>query len=80
MQKTENVDAVIAEVGTTLLNVKPAVGSTPPSAGVTPAPSDKSRNVEDDISLSGSVRRAAAGNYLARYFTGEAAGRNAAGR
>jgi hypothetical protein len=36
--------------------VKPAVGFTLPSAGVTPAPGEKkSRNVEDDISLSGSV-------------------------
>jgi hypothetical protein len=35
------------------LNVKPAVGFTLPSAGVTPAPSErKSRNVEDDLSLS----------------------------
>src|ERR1700735_5602208 len=34
--------------------MKPAVGFTLPSAGVTPAPSDKkSRNAEDDISLSG---------------------------
>ena len=39
----------------TLLNVKPAVGFTLPSAGVTPAPSEKkSRNVEDNLSLSGS--------------------------
>ena len=37
------------------MNVKPAVGFTLPSAGVTPAPSGKkSRNVEDDVSLSGS--------------------------
>jgi hypothetical protein len=40
----------------TLLDVKPAVGFTLPWAGVTPAPSiKKSRNVEDDISLSSSV-------------------------
>src|SRR5277367_760688 len=39
----------------TLLNVKPAVGFTLPSAGVTPAPSDrKSQNGEDAILLSGS--------------------------
>ena len=39
----------------TLFNVKPAVGFTLPSAGVTPAPSDKkSRNGEDAIPLSGS--------------------------
>ena len=39
--------------------MKPAMGFTLPSAGVTPAPSEeneKSRNVEDDISLSGSSR------------------------
>ena len=59
-----------------LLNVEPTVGSTPPWAGVTPAPSDKSRNVEDDISFSGSLEDCgkAPGPYLARYFTGEAAG------
>ena len=46
-----------------------------PSAGVTPAPSEKkSRNVEDAISLEGSGEEAAVGNYLARYFTGEEAG------
>jgi hypothetical protein len=49
--------------------VKPAVGFTLPSAGVTPAPSEKkSRNVEDAISLEGSGEEAAVGNYLARYF------------
>jgi hypothetical protein len=49
------------------------MGSTPPSAGVTPAPSEKkSRNVEDNLSLS--IGDEAAGNYLARYFTGEEAG------
>jgi len=36
--------------------VKPTVGFTLPWAGVTPAPSEKkSRKVEDDVSLSGSV-------------------------
>ena len=46
----------------TSLNVKPAVGFTLPSAGVTAAPSDKkSRNDEDAISLSykGRVREVA---------------------
>jgi len=37
-------------------NVKPAVGFTLPSAGLSPAPSvKKSRNVEDDLSLLSSV-------------------------
>jgi len=59
--------------------MKPTVGFILPWAGVTPAPSEKkSRNVEDDISLSG-FGEDAAWNYLAR-FTGEEAGRNAAGR
>src|ERR1700684_4691072 len=36
--------------------VKPAVGFTLPSAGLSPAPSEKkTRNVEDNLSLSGSV-------------------------
>jgi hypothetical protein len=58
------------------------VGFTLPSAGVTPAPGEKkSRNVEDAIPLPGSWGEAAVCNYLARYyFTGQAAGRIAAGR
>ncbi len=51
------------------MNVKPAMGFTLPSAGVTPAPSDrKSRNVEDAIPLSGFWAEASE-SYLARYFT-----------
>jgi hypothetical protein len=44
MQKTESADAVSAAASIeTLLNVKPAVGFTLPSAGVTPAPNEKKR-------------------------------------
>jgi hypothetical protein len=65
--------------GCSRLKVKPAIGFTLPSAGVTPAPSlKKSRNVEDAISLSRLV--GGGGNYLASFFAGEAAGRDAAGR
>jgi hypothetical protein len=61
--------------------MKPAVGFMLPSAGLSPAPSDKkSQNGADAILLEGSFGEEAAGIYLARYFTGEAAGRTAAGR
>ena len=64
------------------LNLKPTVGFKLPSAGVTPAPSErKSRNVEDDISLERVLgEEVARKTYLARYFTGEAADRIAVGR
>jgi hypothetical protein len=81
------------EARITLFNVKPAVGFTLPSAGVTPAPSEKkSQNGEDAILLSGSsslchsrAKAAVAknpGSFLTSpvIFTGEAAGRTAAGR
>ena len=57
------------------LNVKPAVGFTLPSAGVTPAPSDrKSQNGEDAILLSGSSGELRPEFYLARYFHGRGGG------
>ena len=46
----DDLRRAIRELKATLFYVKPAVGFTLPSAGVTPAPSDKkSRNVEDDL-------------------------------
>ena len=51
----------------TLLNAEPTVGSAPPWAGVTPAPSEKkSQNGEDAISLRGFFGERGAGNYLAQ--------------
>jgi hypothetical protein len=57
----------------TLFNVKPAVGFTLPSAGVTPAPSTNRKMARTPfcsrVPLGGSALE-----YLARYFTGEEAG------
>jgi len=60
--------------------VKPAVGFTLPSAGLSPAPSDNRKMARTPFCsqvLFGNFWRAS-GSYLARYFTGEAAGRIAA--
>ena len=61
----------------TRLNVKPAVGFTLPSAGLTPAPSGGNREMSRTTFRSEVLwGEGGVWNYLARYFTGEAAGRN----
>ena len=56
---------------------KPAMGFKLPSAGVTPAPSDRKKGCGTS-SLLEVLMGERSDSYLARYFTGEAAGRIAA--
>src|SRR6202142_967987 len=56
-----------------LIVVKPAVGFTLPSAGLSPAPSDKMRGFVPGRTFFVWIL-SAANLYLARYFTGEEAG------
>ena len=73
MQKTESVDAVI------FIECETRLGFTLPWAGVTPAPSTKKRCGTSSL-LEVSKQRRVRLFTSPVIFTGEAAGRNAAGR